>query len=76
VTAFPIDKEAQGLSVRTIQLYAAELGCLRNRLRDRGVRSLLDVTYNTIRRWLIQLAQTRNSGGVHVNYRALKTFLR
>jgi len=76
VTAFLIDREAQGLSPRTIDLYRSELGYFADYLRDLGVSDLLDLTPNLIRRWLLDLGQTRNPGGIHVNYRTLKTFLR
>ena len=76
LSGFLIDKEAQGLSVRTTQLYQAELGCFCKYLEGQGIDSLLDITATAIRLWLLWLAETRNPGGVHVNYRVLKTFLR
>jgi len=76
VTSFLIDKEAQGLSKGTVRLYRVELGYFHSFLQEQGALALLDVAPNTIRRWLLHLAQTRNPGGVHVNYRVLKTFLR
>ena len=34
------------------------------------------ITPGTLRRWMLHLGETRAPGGVHVNYRAVKTFLR
>jgi len=76
VVALLIDKEAQGLSARTIQLYRAELGYFCAYLQDQGMHNLLDVTSTTIRRWLLHLAKRPTPGGVHVSYRVLKTFFR
>lgn len=71
-----IEKKVQGLSRHAIRLYRVELGYSHNYLQEQGVHTLLDVTPNTIRRWLLQLSQTRNPGSVHVSYRVLKTFFR
>jgi integrase/recombinase XerD len=76
VTAFLIDKEAQGLSKGIVRLYREKLSYFCNDLRQQGIHALLDITPNVVRCWLLQLAQTRNPGGIHANYRVLKAFLR
>jgi len=77
VAAFVVDRQARGLSVRSIKYYRDELRYLTAYLEGRGVRDLHDVTADHLRRYLLHLSEHgRNPGGVHCAYRVAKTFLR
>ena len=76
VATFLLDRKARGLSPRTVQFYQCELRRLGTFLADSQVGDVQDITADHIRRYLVHLGQTRNAGGVHAAYRAVKTFLR
>ena len=75
IETFLIDRQAGGLSARTIEFYHCELGLWRQWLAGQGIDRVQAVTSDRVRRWMLALDETRNPGGLHANYRALKTFL-
>lgn len=74
--AFLIDRQARGLSPRTVDFYDAELRYLRTYLESQGITDVLQVTPNHLRKYLLALSQHRNSGGVHAAYRTIRVFFR
>jgi len=76
IDAFLVDREARGLSPRTVSWYAEKLGILRAYLADNGVTEVLSITPDLLRRFLLHLAESHNAGGVHGCYRAMRAFLR
>ena len=74
--AYLIDCEARNLSPTTIVSYRGELRHLRDYLAEQGVTMIPEITPRILRSWLLKLAETRSPGGVHVNYRVTKSFLR
>ena len=76
VSAFLSDRQAQRLSVKTIEYYADELRYFLAWPEPQGVRDVRDIGADVIRRWLVQLSQRRNAGGVHASYRAIRAFMR
>jgi site-specific recombinase XerD len=76
VTAFVVDRQARGLSQRSVDYYSDELRYLCAYLEGRGVGRVQDVTADMLRQYLVELGQRRNPGGVHCAYRVAKTFLR
>jgi len=76
VAAFLIDRQAQGLSSRTLEFYRDELHYLADWLAHQDVTDTLAATPDHLRRYLLGLAERRNAGGVHAAYRAAKAFLR
>jgi len=76
VTAFLVDRRARGLSPRTIKYYRDELRHLQNFLDGVGVGEVQDLTPYHLRSYLLHIGKTRNPGGVHAAYRAVKAFLR
>ena len=74
ISAFLLDRKARGLSKHTVRYYSDELRYFRNWLESRGVRDTLSITAEHIRAYLLSLGEHRNAGGVHVAYRALRTF--
>ena len=75
VAAFLVDRQGRGLSSRTIDFYQGELRHWQAYLQREGVQSVPQVQPQHIRAYLIQLAETRNSGGLHAAYRAIRAFL-
>ena len=77
MTAFIVDRQARGLSRRSVDYYSDELRYLCAYLEGRGVGRVQDVTADHMRQYLLQLAgRGRNPGGVHCAYRAARAFLR
>ncbi len=76
VNAFLIDREARGLSPRTIGFYRDELRYLQMYLEGQGVDDVLEVTADLLREYILALKGHRNPGGVHAAYRATKVFFR
>lgn len=75
LAAFLIDRQGRGLSDRTIEFYQRELHIWQTFLQQQGVQSVLQVQPQHIRVYFIQLAETRNPGGLHAAYRAIRAFL-
>jgi site-specific recombinase XerD len=75
IQAFLIDRLARGLSESTIRFYRYELGIWRKWAAGHGIGAVPHITPTSLRRWLLNLGETRNPGGVHASYRALKAFL-
>ena len=76
VNAFLVDREARGLSPRTIGFYRDELRYLRTYLEEQRIRDVAEVTADHLRRYLLALKGHRNPGGVHAAYRAMRVFFR
>lgn len=76
MTAFIVDRQARGLSLRTVQYYGSELRYWQAYLETRGLGQIQDLTADHVRQYLLCLQDTRNAGGVHCAYRALRSFLR
>jgi site-specific recombinase XerD len=76
IARFLTDRQARGLSQRTIQFYASELATWYRWLKAQGLLCVEDLTPHVLRSWLLHLGQKRNPGGVHANYRAIRAFMR
>ncbi|MGQ9595246.1 MAG: site-specific integrase, partial [Anaerolineae bacterium] len=75
IAAFLVDRQARGLSPRTLQFYRDELRYFREWAQVLGVTETLALAPNLLREYLLDLARNRNPGGVHAAYRALRAFL-
>jgi site-specific recombinase XerD len=73
--AFTIDRQARGLSPRTIEFYADELRHWQRWLERQGIDSVQAITSDDLRHYLVALGKQRNAGGVHAAYRAIRAFL-
>ena len=76
VASFLLDRKARGLSPRTLEFYHCELRRLGTFLEESQVSDVRDISADHIRRYLVHLGRSRNAGGVHAAYRAVKVFLR
>jgi len=75
IDAFLIDRQARGLSPRTVKYYEGKLGLLREYLTTRGIVAVESINAPILRRLLLELSTTHNPGGVHCIYRAVRAFL-
>ena len=75
VTSFVVDRQARGLSPRTVEYYGDELRYLQAYLERRDIRRLADVTADQLRKYLLELGRKRNPGGVHAGFRAIRAWL-
>ncbi len=72
---FLVDRQARGLSPRTVGFYRDELRYLTEYLESQGATDVLDLTANDVRRYFLAPREHRNPSGVHAAYRAAKVFL-
>ena len=75
VESFLIDRKSQGLSPDTIQLYSKKLKYFLRYCERQAVTQISQLTPDFIRRYLLELSETHNPGGVHVCFRSLRTML-
>ena len=75
IIAFIIDRQARDLSPKTISYYQNELNWFANWLQTKSIANVEDIQPETIRLYLIHLAETRNAGGKHASWRAIKAWL-
>jgi len=76
IATFLMDRQARGLSKRTVEFYRQELAGLRAYLEAQDIDDVRSITSDHLQAYLAQSAQHRNAGRVHASYRAVKTFLR
>jgi integrase/recombinase XerD len=77
VSDFLEERKTRNRSPMTLKLYTLELGYFCEWLDNNGFPNLTLNNLNTIilRSWFSSLGEHRNNGGVHCNYRIIKTFL-
>jgi peptidase M23-like protein/integrase family protein with SAM-like domain len=75
IESFLIDRKAQGLSPDTIELYTKKLKYFMRYCERQALTQISQITSDFIRRFLLELSETHNPGGVHVCFRALRTML-
>jgi len=75
IDAFLIDRQARGLSKRTVAWYGEQLNPFAQHLASQGLTDVEAITPDLLRRYFVDLSQTHNEGGVHGRYRAIRAFL-
>ena len=74
--AFLFDRQAQGLSVGTLEFYQKKLGLFFKFIEQMGINRITEISPQMIRAFFISLEQKgHRPGGIHACFRALKTFL-
>jgi integrase/recombinase XerD len=74
--AFLIDRQARGLSSRTVDYYREKLEKFCTYLEDQGVIDLEEVTPDVLRKYFLVIGARSNRGGVHAHFRAIRAMLR
>lgn len=75
IDSFLVDRRSQGLSPDTIGFYRKKLNYFLAFCDSQVVTQVLQLTPDLIRRFLLQLSEHHNAGGVHACFRPLRTFL-
>jgi site-specific recombinase XerD len=75
VESFLIDRKSQGLSPETIELYTKKLKYFLKYCEKQALTQVSQMTSDFIRRYLLELSETHNPGGVHACFRPLRTML-
>jgi site-specific recombinase XerD len=75
VESFLIDRRSQSLSPETIELYTKKLQYFLKYCERQALTQISQLTSDFIRRYLLELSETHNAGGVHACFRPLRTIL-
>lgn len=76
VGAFLTDRQARGLSPRTVDFHRDELANLAKFLKQQGITETRAITPTHLRAFLLDLGKRRKPGGTHAAYRAARAFLK
>ena len=75
IESFLIDRRAQGLASGTISFYKKKLQYILKFCEVQEVTQVSQITPDLIRRYILDLAETHNPGGVHACFRSMRTLL-
>ena len=75
IDSFLIDRRSQSLSNETISFYKKKLKYFLKYCEDQAVTQVSQLTADFLRRYILQLSEGHNPGGVHACFRPLRTFL-
>lgn len=75
VESFLIDRRSQGLSPDTIEFYTKKLQYFQKYCERQALTQISQLTSDFIRRYLLELSEIHNPGGVHACFRPLRTML-
>ena len=68
IESFLIDRRSQGLSPNTIEFYTKKLQYFQKYCERQALTQVSQITPDFIRRYLLELSETHNPGGVHACY--------
>ena len=74
IREFLIDRQARGLSPRTVDYYREKLQLLRCHLESGGISEIEDLTPRIMRTFLVSLTPTHNPGGVTQSFAPFEPF--
>ncbi len=75
IESFVIDRKAQGFSPETVRFYQKKLKYFSTFCESQSVTHVSQLTPDLIRRYLLELSESHNPGGVHACFRSLRTLL-
>ncbi len=75
VESFLIDRKAQSVSPDTLSFYQKKLKHFLSFCEQQTITQVSQITPDLIRRFILQLTETHNQGGVHCCFRPLRTLL-
>ena len=75
VESFLIDRRSQGLSSETISFYTKKLKYFLKYCEGQALTQVSQLTSDLIRRYILEISETHNPGGVHACFRPLRTLL-
>ncbi len=75
IESFLIDRRSQGLSPNTIEFYTKKLQYFQKYCERQALTQISQLTSDFIRKYLLELSETHNPGGMHACFRPLRTML-
>src|SRR5690606_6919043 len=75
IESFLIDRRSQGLSPEAIDFYTKKLKYLQQYCEGFALTQVSQLTPDFIRRYILDVSETHNPGGVHACFRPLRTML-
>lgn len=75
IFAFLLDRKSSQLSPRTIEFYDLELGFFEDDAINKNIFTIDQIDPDFLRAHLLALSESRNPGGIHARYRAIRAFL-
>ncbi len=75
IESFLIDRRSQGLSPDTIEFYTKKLQYFQKYCERQALTQISQLTSDFIRKYLLELSETHNPGGMHACFRPLRTML-
>lgn len=75
IESFLIDRKSQGLSPETIDFYTKKLKYFQKYCESLALTQVSQLTSDIIRRYILEISETHNPGGVHACFRPLRTML-
>ena len=75
IESFLIDRRSQGLSPGTIEFYTKKLKYFQQYCEGFALTQVSQLTSDFIRRYILEVSETHNPGGVHACFRPLRTML-
>jgi site-specific recombinase XerD len=75
VESFLIDRRSQGLSPATIDFYTKKLKYFLKYCGGQALTQVSQLTTDLIRRYVLELSETHNPGGVHACFQPLRSSL-
>ncbi len=75
IDSFLTDRKAQGFSGETVRFYQKKLKFFSKFCDGQAVTQVAQLTPDRIRRYLLELSESHNPGGVHTCFRSLRTLL-
>jgi site-specific recombinase XerD len=73
IESFLVDRKSQGLSGETVQFYRKKLNYFAKFCEGQAVTQVGQLTPDLLRRYLLELSERHNPGGVHACFRTLRT---
>jgi site-specific recombinase XerD len=75
ISSFLIDRKSQGFAVSTVEFYRKKLKYFSEFCEGQAVTQVSQLTADLIRRYILELQDGHNGGGVHACFRSLRTLL-
>jgi len=74
LAGFLVERRSRRLAKGTLKYYENELNLFCAWLDAQGIMNLSEVRADTVRKYLLKLEETRNAGGIHAGFRAIRAF--
>lgn len=76
IESFLIDRKSQGLVAGSVHFYQKKLKYFLKFCEAQAITQISQLNAELLRRYILEISETHNPGGVHACFRPLRTFLR